>query len=279
MKNFSWAAVALGAGSVRFGADTRTHMKRAISVIAVGAFVVVLSVSAGHADVVTNYNATFSSGSGNTLITAEASIKIDLTTGAVTVAVTDDNANPRSTGNLVSGIQLVFSNAVHSPSSFSGTGTLVNLTQGPCSMGTCTYTAAPTGSTNLNEWKDTTTGSTLQLTALGGGNQTQLIIGKGPFTNGNSQLDHDHPYVQTTANFGVTLAGLIDGTGLLPETTLSGVKFDFGTDQDAWKTAIITPVGGTAPVPGPIFGGGLPGLIAACAGLVAFARRRRRRFA
>jgi hypothetical protein len=115
---------------------------------------------------------------------------------------------------------------------------------------------------------------------LGGGNQTQLIIGSGPYTNGNPQLNHDEPYVQTTANFGVTLAGLIDGTGLVPETTLSGVNFNFSTTQFTWETAIVTPVGGTAPVPGPIFGGGLPGLLAACAGLVAFARRRRRlRFA
>jgi hypothetical protein len=35
----------------------------------------------------------------------------------------------------------------------------------------------------------------------------------------------------------------------------------------------------TVPVPAPFVGAGLPGLIAACAGLVALARRRRRRFA
>jgi hypothetical protein len=226
-------------------------MKRAISVIAVGAFVVALSVSAGHADVVTSYNATFSSGSGDSLISASATIKIDLTTGAVTVALTDDNADPRATGNLVSGIQLVFSNAVNSPSSFSGSGTLVNLTQGTCSgggVGHCTYTAAATGSTNLTEWKDTTASSTLQLTALGGGNQSQMIIGSGPYTNGNSQLDHDEPYVLTTGKFGVTVAGLVDGTGLVPETTLSGVNFNFGTTL-AWQSAIVTTPVGTAPVP------------------------------
>jgi hypothetical protein len=37
--------------------------------------------------------------------------------------------------------------------------------------------------------------------------------------------------------------------------------------------------GNTAPVPAPILGAGLPGLLAACAGLVAFARRRRQKFA
>lgn len=38
-------------------------------------------------------------------------------------------------------------------------------------------------------------------------------------------------------------------------------------------------VGTTAPVPAPLVGAGLPGLIAACAGLLVFARRRRQRFA
>lgn len=215
---------------------------KTISGLAIGASLFSLGVSASYADVVTDYTATISSGSGNNLDAADATIKIDLTTGVVTVGLNDDSTGPRSTGNLLSGIQLVFSNEVNSvANSLSGTGTLVNLQPTTSCTSSCTFTATPTGSTDLvPPWKGTTSGSTLQLTTLGGGSPTELLIyGTGPYTGANKNLDGDDPLVQGTATFDIALTGLSDGTSTLPETTLSGVNFNFGTTANNWETGSV----------------------------------------
>ena len=102
-----------------------------------------------------------------------------------------------------------------------------------------------------------TTAGSFSLDAFGTGNFAALCSGPGP-----------------SNTCGNTLKFTITGTGLDFES-FSKSQGDVVFVADVLNQGATGPVG--APVPGPIVGAGLPGLIFACGGLLGLARHRRRR--
>jgi hypothetical protein len=77
-------------------------------------------------------------------------------------------------------------------------------------------------------------------------------------------------------NPGPLFAGLAAAFGCTPTPPLTSC---IGQSFDGAESFLGFPQSAAVPIPGPIAGAGLPGLVAACAGLFALARRRRQKIA
>ena len=206
-------------------------MSRSVSFVAVQAIAFVFSLSgsalqAGAITYVTPSGA--KAGEDNAYVKASATFSLQ-DNHHLLITLTNLFQNPTSSLQTLGGLSFDVSDA-------SGSGKLITKNSGQLSTISKggSYTAGV--SDPLLNWTATLKGSHIDLTTIGNGKSTQLIIGPdsnglfdpslhGLYSNANSSIIQQDPNVLGTATFDITVAGLTSAS------LLSNVQFHFGRDD------------------------------------------------
>lgn len=158
----------------------------------------------------------------------DATATITTGTNSLTVVLTNLEADPTSIGQSISGLLLDFSSTPTS-AALSGTpsGELVDLVGG---------VAVPV-SGPITRWSAALSGKEVNLTGLGGGQPTQLIVGPGPYPDGTGGFVPHQPHILETATFTLTVNGINSTTNV----TSAKIAFGTGPDKSIFGKAVRTP--------------------------------------